>query len=153
MSQNTWKIFRLGIQCFSGGSAPKKGQFFSLWHFQNLVKPWSLLRRSKISHNCTKQISEMTLRNDPISQNCQSSSLFSLLYPLPFFRKVKQNKKGPASRQSGLNFQILSVWWNIFSWAWSLGNVTSFDGTFSAEPRHSGTSGLLIEPFRLSQVA
>ena len=39
-----------------------------------LPKPWTLLRRSQISQNCTKQISKMTSSNDLISQNCHNKS-------------------------------------------------------------------------------
>ena len=39
---------------------------------------------------------------------------------------------------SPVTWECHVTWWNIFSWAPSLGNVPSFDGTFSAEPGRPG---------------
>ena len=79
--------------------------------------------------------------------------LFTL--PSPFFQESQTKQKrtcfkairpefsNPKRLMEHFQLSLVTwerhvIWWNIFSWAPSLGNVGSFDGTFSAEPGRPG---------------
>ena len=59
------------------------------------------------------------------------------------FKEIRPEFSNP--KRLMVHFQLSQVtwerhviWWNVFSWALSLGNVGTFDGTFSAEPGRLG---------------